>query len=239
MKTEPLILAVDDEQGILLLLKLELTAQGYHVLTASNGEEALDIVESQRPDLVLLDIMMPDMTGIEVMRSIREHSSVPIILLTAKDSSADKVQGLGLGADDYVVKPFSPDEVSARIAAVLRRSVTTQAAGPIVAMGDLEIDLNRRLVRRAGEVIDLTRTEWLLLQHLALNAGRVMLNTELLSKVWGPAYRDDLQYLRVWVSRLRKKIEEDPSNPEIITTKPGIGYMFAAETVREPELATS
>lgn len=229
MTLEPLVLAVDDEPGILRLLKLELTAQGYRLITASNGEEALRLVEEQRPDLILLDIIMPDMTGLETMRRIREVSSVPVMLITAKDSDADKVQGLGQGADDYIVKPFNPEEVAARIAAVLRRSIGPQTVDRVIKIDDLEIDLNRRLVLRRGEVVSLTRTEWLLLQHLAANAGRVMLNAELLSKVWGPEYRDDLQYLRVWVSRLRRKLEADAANPQIIRTKQGIGYMLDAQ----------
>ncbi|MGB2695619.1 MAG: response regulator transcription factor [Dehalococcoidia bacterium] len=235
MTLEPLVLAVDDEPGILRLLKLELTAQGYRLITASNGEEALRLVEEQRPDLVLLDIIMPDMTGLEVMRRIREVSNIPVMLITAKDTDADKVQGLGQGADDYIVKPFNPEEVAARIAAVLRRSIGPKTVDRVIKIDDLEIDLNRRLVLRRGEVVSLTRTEWLLLQHLAANAGRVMLNAELLSKVWGPEYRDDLQYLRVWVSRLRRKLEVDASNPQIIKTKQGIGYMLDVQT--EPVVA--
>jgi two-component system KDP operon response regulator KdpE len=240
MTSEPLVLTVDDEPGILRLLKLELTAQGFRVISATGGEEALKLVEEQRPDIVLLDVIMPDMTGLEVMRRLREVSSVPVILITAKDTDTDKVQGLGLGADDYVVKPFNPEEVGARVAAVLRRSVGPQNVERVLNIGDLEIDLNRRLVLRGGEVVSLTRTEWLLLQHLAANAGRVMLNAELLSKVWGPEYRDDLQYLRVWVSRLRRKLELDPANPHIIKTKQGIGYLLDSasdQTAPEPEKA--
>jgi len=233
MKTEPLILALDDEPGILRLLKLELDAQGFHVVTASSGAEALRLAEEQRPDLLLLDIMIPELSGLEIMRSLRERMNTPVILLTGKDQEIDKVRGLESGADDYVVKPFSGDELAARIRAVLRRSVDTSNAGLVVRAGDVEIDLERRLVQRNGEDIALTRTEWVLLQHLAANAGKVMLNTELLAKVWGPEYRDDLQYLRVWVSRLRRKLEIEPAKPQIIKTKPGIGYMLQAD-VPEP-----
>ena len=229
MTAEPLVLAVDDEPGILRLLKLELSAQGFRVLTATSGEEALSVAEEHRPDIVLLDVVMPDMTGMEVMRRLRERASTPVILVTAKDTDSDKIQGLGLGADDYVIKPFNPEEVGARISAVLRRSVAPQNVDRVVSAGDVEIDLTRRLVLRGGEALSLTRTEWLLLQHLAANPGRVMLNTELLTRVWGPEYRDDLQYLRVWVSRLRRKLEADPSNPAIIKTKQGIGYLLEAE----------
>jgi two-component system KDP operon response regulator KdpE len=226
MTAEPLVLAVDDEAGILRLIKLELATQGFRVVTAENGETALRMAEEHRPDIVLLDIVMPDMTGLEVMRKLRDRSNTPVILLTAKGSDADKVKGLEMGADDYLAKPFSPEELSARVRAVLRRAVGSSGLENIVRAGDVEVDLNRRLVKRNGELVTLTRTEWMLLQHLAANAGKIMLNAELLSKVWGPEYRDDLQYLRVWVSRLRRKLEEDHSAPKRIKTFPGIGYMF-------------
>jgi two-component system KDP operon response regulator KdpE len=222
-------MAVDDEPGILRLIKLELTTQGFRVVTAENGEEALTVAEEHRPDIALLDIVMPEMTGLELMRRLRERSPLPIILLTAKGGEADKVRGLELGADDYIAKPFSPDELSARVRAVLRRAVGGSAAENIVHSGNIEVDLNRRLVKRNGELVSLTRTEWMLLQHLASFPGKVMLNSELLSKVWGPEYRDDLQYLRVWVSRLRKKLEEEPSSPRLIKTFQGIGYMFVPD----------
>jgi len=234
MSTEPLVLAVDDEVGILRLVKLELSAQGFRVVTASNGDEALKVAEETRPDIVLLDILMPGATGLEVMRAIRERWAVPVIFLTAKDADADKVRGLELGADDYVVKPFNADELGARIRAVLRRGLGKDSER-IVRAGAVEIDLVRRLVRNNGELVKVTRTEWLLLQHLASNAGKVILNSELLSKVWGPEYRDDLQYLRVWVSRLRQKLEAEPGNPQIIKTLQGIGYMFEAQPEQEPE----
>ncbi len=227
MTTDPLILAVDDEAGILRLMKLELSAQGFRVITAASGDDAFRLAEEQRPDAILLDVMMPDVTGLEVMRRIREHSNVPILLVTARDKDADKVRGLEMGADDYIVKPFSPDELGARVRAVLRRALGGDTER-VVRAGDVEIDLMRRLVTRDGESVSVTRTEWLLLQHLAANAGKVMLNTELLTKVWGPEYRDDLQYLRVWISRLRGKLEETPSNPRIIKTLQGIGYLFEA-----------
>jgi two-component system, OmpR family, KDP operon response regulator KdpE len=238
MSTNPLVLAVDDEPGILRLIKLELSTQGYRVVTASGGEEAIATAEEQRPDIALLDIVMPEMNGLELMARLRERSSLPIILLTAKGGEADKVRGLEMGADDYIAKPFSPDELSARVRAVLRRVVNGAAEDPVVHAGAVEIDLNRRLVKREGDLVSLTRTEWMLLQHLASSPGKVMLNAELLTKVWGPEYRGDLQYLRVWISRLRKKLEADPSQPEIIKTFQGIGYMFvddaAAATPESP-----
>jgi DNA-binding response OmpR family regulator len=237
MTTEALVLAVDDEAGILRLLKLELAEQGFRVITASDGAEALRVAEEQRPDIILLDVMMPEMTGMEAMRKLREQTDAPIILVTAKDSDKDKVSGLEQGADDYIVKPFSPDELGARIRAVLRRSSGAQPTERLVRAGDVEIDLERRRVTKQGEQVDLTRTEWLLLQSLAANHGKVMMNAELLSKVWGPEYRDDVQYLRVWVSRLRAKIEDNPSEPAVVVTRPGIGYMLDAEPV-DQTLAT-
>lgn len=233
MGTEQMILAVDDEPGILRVIKLELSAQGFRVLTASNGEEGLRMAEEHRPDLVLLDIVMPEMTGLEVMRELRERSNVPIIMLTAKRSETDKVMGLEMGADDYLPKPFSLDELSARVRAVLRRSTVTPNTESVVRVEGVEIDLGRRLVKRDGDLVNLTRTEWMLLQCLAANAGKVMLNAELLSKVWGPEYVGDLQYLRVWVSRLRGKLEREPSEPKIIKTFQGVGYMLTAEEPKE------
>jgi two-component system KDP operon response regulator KdpE len=229
MNNEPLILAVDDEPGVLRLIKLELSSQGLRVVTASDGEEALRVAEQQRPDIVVLDIMMPGISGLEVMRRLRERNSVPVILLTAKDHDQDKVRGLDMGADDYLVKPFNPEELSARVRAVLRRGIRADGEENVVTVGNVEIDLTRRLVKKDGDVVSLTRTEWMLLQQLAANAGKVMLNTELLSKVWGPEYRDDLQYLRVWVSRLRGKLEAEPSKPTIIKTLQGIGYLLDKE----------
>jgi two-component system KDP operon response regulator KdpE len=176
--------------------------------------------------MILLDIVMPEMSGLEVMRRLRERSNVPVILLTAKGSETDKVRGLELGADDYMAKPFSPEELAARVRAVLRRAPRAAQAEHVVRAGDVEIDCNRRLVKKHGSLVSLTRTEWMLLQHLASNAGKILLNAELLSKVWGPEYGDDLQYLRVWVSRLRRKLEENPAEPRLIRTFQGIGYMF-------------
>ncbi|WP_322819180.1 response regulator transcription factor [Tepidiforma sp.] len=228
MGAEPLLLVVDDEPGVLRLIKLELGARGFRVVTASNGEEALRLADEQRPDAVVLDLMMPGLSGLEVMRRLRERSNVPILLVTAKDRDSDKIRGLESGADDYVVKPFNPDELGARIRAVLRRTVAGEVQR-VIRAGNVEIDLDRRLVHKSGAQVSLTRTEWLLLQHLAANPDKVILGPELLTKVWGPEYRDDLQYLRVWVSRLRAKLEDTPSEPRIIRTLPGIGYMLATD----------
>jgi DNA-binding response OmpR family regulator len=188
---EQLILAIDDEPGILRVIKLDLSDQGFRVLTAPNGEEGLRIAEKHRPDLILLGIVLPGMPGLEVLRELRERTNVPVIMLTAKRAEADKVRGLELGADDYLGKPFSLDELSARVRAVLRRTNSTPATENVIKVEDIEIDLGRRMVRRNNEIVTLTRTEWNLLQCLAANAGKVMLNAELLSKVWGPEYVGD------------------------------------------------
>lgn len=225
---QPLVLMVDDEAGILRLLQLEMEAQGFRVVTASGGEQALQLIEAERPDIVLLDVLMPEMTGLEMMRRLKEHSNLPVILVTAKNSEADKVRGLELGADDYIVKPFSPEEVAARIRVVLRRSVA-QHTDRVVRAGGIEIDLTRRLVLRDGAMVALSRTEWQLLQYLAGNAGKAMTLRDLLSNVWGPEFASDDQYARVWVSRLRHKLERDPAHPEIIKTVPGVGYVLKAD----------
>jgi two-component system KDP operon response regulator KdpE len=235
---EPLVMSVDDEGGILRLIDAELSSQGFRVVTATNGEDALRIAEEQRPDIAVLDIMMPGISGLEVMRKLRERGSMPIILVSAKNTNMDKVRGLEMGADDYISKPFDPEELSARIRAVLRRaSVDDVKPGSVVRAGSVEVDLERRLVKKNGELVKLTRTEWMLLQHLAANAGKVMVNNQLLSKVWGPEYREEFQYLRVWVFRLRNKLEDDPANPVIIKTLTGIGYLFCADEASEPEEA--
>ena len=230
---EPLVMSVDDEGGILRLIDAELSSQGFRVITATNGEDALRIAEEQRPDIAVLDIMMPGISGLEVMRRLRERGRMPIILVSAKNANMDKVRGLELGADDYIAKPFDPEELSARIRAVLRRATSDQGGpGSVVRAGNVEVDLERRLVKKNNELVKLTRTEWMLLQYLAANAGKVMVSNQLLSKVWGPEYREEFQYLRVWVFRLRSKLEDDPANPVIITTLTGIGYMFCPD---EPE----
>ena len=226
MAVEPLVLAIDDEPGVLRLIKLGLTTNGFRVITCESADDAEKMTEEHRPDIVLLDVMMPEMNGFEVMRRLRDRADIPIIILTARDKDADKVKGLELGGDDYVAKPFSPDELAARVRAVLRRSMGSQVIDGVVRAGNLEIDLNTRVVTRGGEPVSLTRTEWMLLQHLAANPGKLMLSAELLSKVWGPEYRGDLQYLRVWVSRLRQKLEDEPSNPKLLKTFAGLGYMF-------------
>ena len=229
MSTRTLVLVADDEPRITKLVSIALTDEGFRVISAATGEEALARAEEIRPDIVLLDIVLPDLDGIEVMRRLRERRPVPVILLTAKGSAADKAKGLDLGADDYIAKPFHPDELAARVRAVIRRATGLQPGAGVVRFDDVEIDLERRTVTRAGELVALSRTEWLLLQHLAANAGKVVLHTELLTKVWGPEYRDDLQYLRVWVSRVRRKLGAKPGEAGRIRTFQGICYLLDAE----------
>ena len=237
MKSQPLVLVADDEPRITKIVAVTLGDEGFRVVTAGGGEEALRKAEEIRPDIVLLDIVMPDLDGIEVMRQLREFRSVPVILLTAKGSTADKAKGLDLGADDYIAKPFHPDELAARVRAVLRRAAGVTTGRGIVHIGDVEIDLERRMMTKAGQPVQLSRTEWLLLQHLATNANKVVLHSELLTKVWGPEYRDDLQYLRVWVSRVRRKLGAAPGEPGPITTYQGIGYVLNVDEAPTLEAA--
>ena len=226
------VLIVDDEQRILNFLSSKLRASGYEVLTASNGFEALDQVQAQEPDLVVLDILMPKKDGFETLKELRTFSSVPTIILSAKGTNTDKVKGLSLGADDYLGKPFSPDELIARIEAVRRRLSPGEKRKihDQLAVGDLVIDFKKRLVIVRGEEIRLTRIEWLLLSELAQNAGSLMLYNDLLTRIWGPEYRDDIQILRTWISRLREKIESEPDNPKLIRTIPKTGYIMDLQT---------
>lgn len=227
-----LIMVVDDEPPIARLVRAKLQADGYGVVTASRGEEALKLLDDERPDLIILDVMMPGMDGFETLRHVRERGQIPVILLTARSGDADKLRGLQGGADDYVAKPFNPDELSARVAAVLRRAAGAAPAGgrTVLKYPGLEIDLERRRVLLDGEEIRLSRTEWELLAQLAGNAGRVMLHGELLSRIWGPEFRDEAHYLRTWVSRLRAKLEPNGADPSLITTFPGLGYRLEAPT---------
>lgn len=221
--SKPQVLVVDDEPGILRLLDLEFSSQGFSFRLASNAEDALHKARETWPDVVVADILMPGMDGLELMRRLRSAGNLKVILLTAKSREADRVHGLELGADDYVSKPFSPRELSARIRAVLRR---TQNAAVPLRIGDLVIDIEGHLVRRAGRDIALTRTEWRLLEEMVEHANRVVLNNELLSRVWSQEYRSDLQYLRGWISSLRKKLEVNPAEPQLIRTRIGVGYML-------------
>jgi two-component system KDP operon response regulator KdpE len=228
-----LILVVDDEPAIVRLVRAKLQADGYSVMTASRGEEALNFLEDERPDLVILDLMMPGMDGYETLRRIRSTNQVPVIMLTARAGDADRLKGFQVGADDYVTKPFNPDELAARVAAVLRRADGSAPAGGRTTLRypGVEIDLERRLVTVNGDEIRLSRTEWELLSQLASNAGRVMLHGELLSRIWGPEFRDEVHYLRTWVSRIRAKLEPEEDSPTLITTFPGIGYRMELPSI--------
>jgi two-component system KDP operon response regulator KdpE len=223
-----LILAVDDEPKMTRFIRLNLELEGYAVSEATNGLEALNKVREELPDLVLLDVMMPEINGFETLKHIREMSNVPVIMLTAKGEEEDKVHGLELGADDYVTKPFSPRELTSRIKALLRRAeMPTQMEKTVVDIDErLSIDFQRHEVWVDGERVKLRPTEYRLLYHLVNNAGWVMSHETLLSKVWGPEYRDEIQYLRLYVNYLRQKIERDPSDPKYILTERGIGYRF-------------
>ena len=222
------VLVVDDEERILNFLSHKLKASGYSVLTAMNGTQGLEEAEAQEPDLVVLDVLMPRMDGFETLRQLRSFSSVPVIILSARESSTDRIKGLKLGADDYLPKPFDPDELVARIEAV-RRRLSPDEKRKIrdqLSLGDLVIDFKKRLVIVRGKETRLTRIEWLLLSELAQNAGSLMLYTDLLTRIWGPEYRDDLQILRTWISRRREKIESEPNNPKFIRTMPKTGYIM-------------
>jgi DNA-binding response OmpR family regulator len=223
------ILVVDDEPRYVRWITVNLQGSGYRVLTAADGQAALDATARDRPDLVLLDIGLPILDGLEVCRRVREFSIVPIIMLTARAADADKVAGLDAGADDYLAKPFGPEELLARVRAALRRAryAEAPAGAPVLRQAGLAIDYARCEVRRDGELVALTPTEYRLLVQLARHAGRVLLPADLLTAVWGPEYREETQHVRLYVSRLRRKIEPDPEHPRYLLTKPGIGYLFA------------
>lgn len=222
------ILIVDDEPHLLKLLRSNLEAAHYKVIAAMDGASALEMLEKEGADLVVLDIMMPGMDGFEVLSKIRENSVVPVIMLTAKDQEVDVVRGLRIGADDYVRKPFNVHELLARVEAVLRRGAPDDEVithKPFVA-GDFTMDFSKRRVIVGGREVKLGPTEWKLLAQLVQNAGRVMLHADLLRKVWGPEYGGETEYLRVYVNYLRNKIEQDPSHPKYILTEHGVGYVF-------------
>ncbi len=222
------ILVVDDEPHLLKLVRSNLEAARYKVITAMDGVSALATLEKEGADLVILDIMMPGMDGFEVLQKIREFSVVPIIVLTAKDQDVDELRGFGLGADDYIRKPFSVQLLLARVQAVLRRGGPSEdiVTRPPFVLGDFEMDFQQRRVTIGGNPVKLGPTEWKLLSQLVNNAGRVMLHADLLRKVWGPEYGGETEYLRVYISYLCNKIEQDPSNPKYILTEHGVGYSF-------------
>ncbi|MFC2045663.1 response regulator transcription factor [Chloroflexota bacterium] len=222
------VLVVDDEQLILNFLSSKLRPSGYEVFTAISGVDALEKVQVQEPDLVVLDVMMPEMDSFAILKELRTFSSVPVIILSAKGSNVDKLKGLGLGADDYLAKPFHPDALVARIESVKRRlsPVGKRKNYEQLSLGNLTVDFKKRLVTLKGKEVHLTRIEWSLLNELAQNAGSLMLYSDLLIRVWGPEYRDDVQILRTWISRLRNKVESDSANHTLIRTIPKTGYMI-------------
>jgi DNA-binding response OmpR family regulator len=226
MPRKATILIVDDEPHVLKLVKANLESSGYKILAATDGEQAVRMVESEIPDLAVLDIMLPKMDGYAACRRIREFSAVPIIMLTARSAQVDLVHGFEVGADDYLTKPFSATELLVRVQAVLRRSkwpeevITRQG----FKTGPIEIDFAQHLVSVNGEPVKLTPTEYRLLAYLASNANRVIVHRELLRAVWGPEYGDETEYLRVYMRYLRQKLESDPSNPRYLLTQPGAGY---------------
>ena len=222
------ILLAEDEVALRDFVSRNLRARGFEVLEASNGLEAVAVWERENPHLLILDIMMPRMDGLEVCRRVREHSAVPIIVLTALDMESDKVAALDLGADDYLTKPFGVEELLARVRAVLRRSQweVVPLAGGIKRFGDLEIDLTGHIVRLRGIEVRLSPTEFALLKQLVANAGKVLTHRMLLQSIWGPEYGGEAEYLRVYINRLRHKLEPDSANPRYLLTEPGVGYRF-------------
>jgi two-component system KDP operon response regulator KdpE len=217
------VLVVDDDSTLRRTLEIGLRAAGHDVLIAADGRTALQALREDHPDIVVLDLGLPDLSGVEVLRRLRGWSTVPVVVLSARAESTEKVEALDLGADDYVTKPFGMEELLARVRAAARRAGSDV---PVLAAGDLVIDLPARRVTRAGEVVRLTPTEWGLLEMLVRTPGRLVSQQDLLHEVWGPAYRRETNYLRVYVGGLRKKLEDDPSAPRHLITEPGIGYRF-------------
>lgn len=223
MENKVRVLVIDDEPQIRKLLRVALTGHGYEVSEAASGQDGLNEIAMVKPDLVILDMGLPDMEGINVIKQTREWSKVPIIILSVKESEADKISALDAGADDYVTKPFSMGELLARIRTALRHSPVVGDA-PVMTFGDLCIDLGHRRVSIEGNDVKLTPTEYELIRHLAINAGKVLTHKYLLRTIWGIFYENDTHYLRVYAGQLRRKIEKDPANPKHIITEPGVGY---------------
>ncbi|HEX4074388.1 MAG TPA: response regulator transcription factor [Candidatus Acidoferrales bacterium] len=223
--TSAKILIVDDEPQIRRVLRTTLTSHGYTVAEARSGDEALEEIRHERPDLILLDVNMPGRSGLETCSEIRASGDIPIIMLTVRNSERDKVQALDAGADDYVVKPFGVEELMARIRAALRRVAPPESVAPFLS-ADLKIDFEKRTVMVKGQPVRLTPKEFELLRHLVANQGKAIAHRRLLQAVWGPDYGEETEYLRVFINQLRKKIEPDPSKPRYIHTEPWIGYRF-------------
>jgi two-component system, OmpR family, KDP operon response regulator KdpE len=230
MNKRTTILIVDDEPAIRRFLRTSLTAQDFAVVEADNGAAALAAMEQEKPDLVVLDLGLPDIDGVEVIRRIRVKSGLPIVILSVRDDERGKVEALDLGADDYVVKPFGMEELIARIRTALRHRFQTQGERPAFVSGDLSVDLVRRTVKLRDEPVKLSPKEYELLKLLVMHAGKVLTHKHILGQVWGPAHTEDAQYLRVFVRSLRHKIEADPTQPKFILTEPGVGYRLHAPT---------
>lgn len=218
------VLVVDDEPQIVRALRINLSARGYDVLTAHDGRTALEVAADGKPDVVVLDLGLPDIDGVDVIAGLRGWTSVPILVLSARTESARKVEALDAGADDYVTKPFGMDELLARLRAAVRRSTTLSVEEPIVTTATFTIDLAAKKVHRDGAEVHLTPTEWGLLEILARNPGRLVSQKQLLQEVWGPSQVGETQYLRVYLAGLRRKLEPDPSRPRHLITEPGMGY---------------
>jgi two-component system, OmpR family, KDP operon response regulator KdpE len=223
------VLVIDDEPQILRALRTSLQARGYDVVTAPNAETGLDTLATTEMDLVIMDLGLPGIDGVEATRRIRSWSEIPIIVLSVRDAHADKVSALDAGADDYVTKPFAIEEVLARIRAVARRTRPAQTSEPTLSFGDLEVDLAKRRVRLAGEAVHLTPTEYALLEAFVTNPGKLLTHRWLLQRVWGTGYANESHYLRVFVAGLRKKLEAEPQRPRRILTEPGVGYRWAED----------
>jgi two-component system KDP operon response regulator KdpE len=220
------VLVADDDPQILRALRITLTARGYDVTTAGDGRAALDAAAATHPDLVVLDLGMPGLSGVEVIQALRGWSSAPILVVSGRTESWDKVEALDAGADDFVTKPFAADELLARLRALSRRLPTAASDEPVVEFGDVSVDLAARVVTRAGTVVRLTPTEWRLLEVLLRHPGRLVTRETLLTEVWGPQYTSDTGYLRLYLSQLRKKLEPEPSSPRYLVTEAGMGYRF-------------
>jgi two-component system KDP operon response regulator KdpE len=230
MSSQPHVLVIDDEPQILRALRTILTAKHFRVSVASRGEEGLALAAAESPDVIILDLSMPDMDGVEVCSRLREWTQVPIVVLSVRDSERDKVMALDSGADDYLTKPFGIEELLARIRVALRHSTQTMGSKKaVVTAGPLSIDLVQHIVTRDGAEVKLTATEFKLLAYLAANAGRVLTHRAILAAVWDPADIDRVEYLRVYIRQLRKKLENDPEHPQFILNEPGIGYRFIVE----------
>lgn len=225
-RRKPILLVVDDELQILRVMRASLPVRGYEVRTASGGKEALDELHKQMPDLMILDLMMPEMSGLEVCQRVREFSDIPIIILSAKGEERNKVAALDAGADDYITKPFGMEELLARVRAVLRRQSAADMQDATIRIGDVEINSDERRVTIAGNEIKLTPKEFDMLKYLVSNAGKVVTHRALLQAVWGAEASEQTEYLRVFINQLRRKIEPDSGHPRYILTEPWVGYRF-------------